>query len=37
MSPHLFDYRERFSIDGEFGSRTDVLDVWECRVRALIA
>ena len=33
MSPHLFDYRERFSIDGEFVARADVLDVWERRVR----
>ena len=33
MSPHLFDYRERFSIGGEFVSREDVLAVWERRVR----
>jgi dihydrofolate synthase/folylpolyglutamate synthase len=33
MSPHLFDYRERFSIGGEFVSRADVLAAWERRVR----
>ncbi len=33
MSPHLFDYRERFSIGGEFVSRADVLAAWEGRVR----
>jgi dihydrofolate synthase/folylpolyglutamate synthase len=33
MSPHLFDYRERFSINGEFVSQTDVTWAWEQRVR----
>lgn len=33
MSPHLFDYRERFSIDGEFVSRDDVTEAWENRVK----
>lgn len=33
MSPHLFDYRERFSIDGEFVSQEDVIWAWEERVR----
>lgn len=33
MSPHLFDYRERFSINGEFASRADVTTAWEKRVR----
>ena len=33
MSPHLFDYRERFSIGGEFVSHDDVTAVWEERVR----
>ncbi len=33
MSPHLFDYRERFSINGEFVSRTDVIEAWEERIR----
>ncbi len=28
MSPHLFDYRERFSIDAEFVSRDDVQWAW---------
>ncbi|MEZ4614482.1 MAG: hypothetical protein R2867_03060 [Caldilineaceae bacterium] len=33
MSPHLFDYRERFSINGEFVSQEDVIWAWEERVR----
>lgn len=33
MSPHLFDYRERFSISGEFVSQADVTWAWEKRVR----
>jgi dihydrofolate synthase/folylpolyglutamate synthase len=33
MSPHLFDYRERFSIGGEFVSRADVTWAWEEVVR----
>ena len=33
MSPHLFDYRERFSIDGEFASQEDVAAAWEGFVR----
>jgi len=33
MSPHLFDYRERFSISGEFVSQQDVIWAWEERVR----
>ncbi|HQY92035.1 hypothetical protein [Caldilinea sp.] len=33
MSPHLFDYRERFSIDGEFVSQDDIMAAWENRVR----
>ncbi len=33
MSPHLFDYRERFSINGEFASQEDVIWAWEERVR----
>ena len=33
MSPHLFDYRERFSIGGEFVSRQDVTEAWEQRVQ----
>ena len=35
MSPHLFDYRERFSIDGEFVRREDVTRAWEERIRPL--
>ncbi len=35
MSPHLFDYRERFSIDAEFVSRKDVQDAWTTRVSPL--
>jgi dihydrofolate synthase / folylpolyglutamate synthase len=33
MSPHLFDYRERFSIAGEFVSQADVMAAWEQRIR----
>lgn len=33
MSPHLFDYRERFSIDGEFVKREDITEAWETRVK----
>lgn len=33
MSPHIFDYRERFSINGEFVSREEVMAAWEERVR----
>ena len=33
MSPHLFDYRERFSIGGEFVSQDDITLAWETRVR----
>ncbi len=32
MSPHLFDYRERFSVGGEFVSQADVVWAWEERV-----
>ena len=35
MSPHLFDYRERFSVDGEFVSRDDVSEVWQKRIQPL--
>ncbi|MEZ4726546.1 MAG: hypothetical protein R3E79_05375 [Caldilineaceae bacterium] len=33
MSPHLFDYRERFSISGEFVSQADVHWAWEERIK----
>ncbi len=33
MSPHLFDYRERFSIDGSFVQQADIVEAWETRVR----
>jgi dihydrofolate synthase/folylpolyglutamate synthase len=33
MSPHLFDYRERFSIGGEFVAQNDIMAAWENRVR----
>lgn len=33
MSPHLFDYRERFSINGEFASQADVAWAWEQRIK----
>jgi len=33
MSPHLFDYRERFSLNGAFAAQTDVTAAWEGRIR----
>ena len=33
MSPHLFDYRERFSINGEFAAREDITELWETVVQ----
>jgi dihydrofolate synthase/folylpolyglutamate synthase len=33
FSPHLFDYRERFSIGGEFATQADVMHTWENRIR----
>ena len=33
MSPHLFDYRERFSINGAFVDQEDVAWAWEERVK----
>jgi dihydrofolate synthase/folylpolyglutamate synthase len=33
MSPHIFDYRERFSLNGEFASRADITAAWETRIR----
>jgi dihydrofolate synthase/folylpolyglutamate synthase len=33
MSPHLFDYRERYSINGEFASRKDITFLWETVVQ----
>jgi dihydrofolate synthase/folylpolyglutamate synthase len=33
MSPHLFDYRERFSVNGEFVAQDDITAAWEGRVR----
>ena len=33
MGPHLFDYRERFSIDGEFVSQEAIQELWQQRVQ----
>jgi dihydrofolate synthase/folylpolyglutamate synthase len=33
MGPHLFDYRERFSIDGEFVSQEDIHDLWRHQIQ----
>ena len=33
MSPHLFDYRERFSINGEFATRAEITDALETVVQ----
>ena len=32
MSPHLFDYRERFSINAEFASHDDIEEAWTSRI-----
>lgn len=34
-SPHLFDYRERFSLNGQFAPRADITAAWEQVVRPL--
>jgi len=33
MGPHLFDYRERFSVDGEFVSQRAIQEVWQGRIQ----
>jgi dihydrofolate synthase/folylpolyglutamate synthase len=33
MGPHLFDYRERFSIDGEFVSQAAIHETWQQRIQ----
>jgi dihydrofolate synthase / folylpolyglutamate synthase len=33
LGPHLFDYRERFSINGEFVSQADIHAVWQQRIQ----
>ena len=33
MSPHLFDYRERFSVGGEFVAQADINEVWQRRIQ----
>ena len=33
MGPHLYDYRERFSIDGEFVSQAVIHEVWRDRIQ----
>ncbi len=33
MSPHLFDYRERFSIGAEFAARADINELWRTRIQ----
>ncbi len=34
-SPHLFDYRERFSIAGQFAAQDDITAAWENTVKPL--
>lgn len=29
LSPHIYDYRERFSINGNFAAREEITDIWE--------
>lgn len=33
MSPHIYDYRERFSINSEFVSQDDLTAAWETRIK----
>lgn len=33
MGPHLFDYRERFSIDGDFVSQAAIHETWHERIQ----
>ena len=33
MGPHLFDYRERFSVDGEFVSQRAIQELWQERIQ----
>lgn len=33
MSPHIYDYRERFSINGEFAQQDDLTELWEVRIK----
>ena len=33
MSPHIFDYRERFSLNGEFAAQDDIARLWETRIQ----
>lgn len=33
MSPHIYDYRERFSINGEFAAQDELTDAWETVVK----
>lgn len=33
MGPHLFDYTERFSIDGEFVSRAVIHEIWQKQIQ----
>lgn len=31
-SPHLFDYRERFTINGEYPAQDDITEIWETQL-----
>lgn len=33
MSPHIFDYCERFSINGVFAAQDELTELWEMRIR----
>ena len=33
LSPHIFDYRERFSLEGRPATEADVVDVWETKIK----
>lgn len=35
-SPHLFDYRERFTINGKTISQDEIIDIWENKIRPFL-
>jgi dihydrofolate synthase / folylpolyglutamate synthase len=35
ISPHIFDYRERFLVGGQIAAERDIVEIWEERLRPL--
>ena len=33
LSPHIFDYRERFSLNGQSAAQDEIVDVWENKIK----